>query len=75
MGRLRLNSPNGLRIEVKCAAYLQTWEQKKPSVIQYDIAPRKEILVGSAITKLDPPDRTADVYIFCLYTEYDTEKY
>src|SRR5829696_10292349 len=36
-----LRSPAGATIEVKSAAYLQTWAQKTLSVISFDIAPTR----------------------------------
>lgn len=50
-----------IKIEVKSAAYVQGWEQNKPSAIGFDVAPKK-------INRLDISKelkRQSDVYIFC----------
>lgn len=54
-----LLTPDGIKVEVKSSAYLQGWEQEKPSAINFDIKPRAD---GT---------RPADVYIFCLFAERD----
>ena len=62
-----LTTPDGIKIEVKSAAYVQTWFQKRLSVISFDV--RKTL-------KWDPEtnrqgierERTADVYVFALFT-------
>lgn len=65
-----LVTPAGLRIEVKSAAYLQSWDQSKLSAISFGIAPTyawdKD---GKA--RLDKPARNSDVYVFCLLTPQD----
>ncbi len=58
----------GSRIEVKCAAYLQSWSQKKHSVISFDIKPKFSWDAASN-TSLTAPIRPADCYVFCVYTE------
>lgn len=53
------------KVEVKSAAYLQSWGQSKLSAISFDIAPtkqkneRSEIFNGARI-------RNSDAYVFCL---------
>lgn len=61
-----LVSKDGIRIEVKSSAYLQSWHQQRPSVIQFNIAPTKG---WSPETNLydDEARRHADVYVFCLF--------
>ena len=60
-----ITTPEGIKIEVKSAAYLQSWPQKRPSAISFGIA------------KTYPWDweknqygetqvRSADVYVFCV---------
>jgi len=54
----------GKRLEIKSAAYIQSWEQKKYSVINFGISPT----VGTK----DNPEydgikrRWSDFYVFCL---------
>jgi hypothetical protein len=58
-------SPKGLRIEVKSAAYLQSWGQKRFSSIVFSIAEsrawdREQNIYAQEVK------RQADVYVFCL---------
>lgn len=62
-----LRSKEGIRIEVKSAAYIQRWKQPNYSVIAFDIKPT---YAWDKITGKSDRDkrRQADVYIFCLLT-------
>lgn len=65
-----LITDDGIKLEIKSAAYIQSWHQSKPSRIQFNIAPTKG---------WDPKTnkyqkvarRHADVYIFCLLKSKD----
>ena len=63
-------TPDGITIEVKTSAYLQTWRQTRLSTITFDIAPKKEWFDGinqySTTSK-----RPAKVYVFCLFAATD----
>jgi hypothetical protein len=63
----------GKGIEVKSAAYLQSWQQTGPSKITFDIGKKKS---WDAATNTYSPEavRTADIYVFCLFAETDPEK-
>ena len=63
-----LRSREGKRIEVKSAAYLQTWHQQKLSAIRFGIAPARG---WDAVTNEWWTDykRYADVYDFCLLNQ------
>ena len=52
-------------VEVKSAAYVQTWKQTRPSEIAFNIRPAKG---WDARTNTYPASamRSADVYVFCL---------
>lgn len=65
-----LETDDGLKIEVKSSAYLQSWAQKKPSVIRFDIG-RKRILDAETNTYSVDAIRPADVYVFCVFEEKD----
>ena len=58
----------GVKVEVKSASYLQSWEQKKHSYISFGIQPT---------TRLDDPSpdnkkqRQADVYVFAVLAHKD----
>lgn len=63
-----LITPDRLRIEVKSSAYLQTWSQKQPSKIIFDIS-KKRAWYAETNTMSKHPQRTADVYVFCVFAE------
>jgi hypothetical protein len=67
-----LTSPSGVKVEVKSAAYLQSWSQKQPSVIRFSVS---EAFGWDSETNLTPstPGRAADVYVFCLLAHADQE--
>lgn len=65
-------SPEGIRIEVKSSAYLQTWKQEKLSRIRFDIAPKNawdSVENSYASQRI----RSADVYVFCLFNSKDPD--
>jgi len=65
-----LTSKNGIKIEVKASAYIQTWQQAKLSKITYSIRPSKKY--NSKINRFDgKPQRHSDFYIFCLLHHKD----
>ncbi|MDD7289093.1 MAG: hypothetical protein PUH00_05160 [Clostridiales bacterium] len=65
-------SADGIKVEVKSSAFLQTWKQHKLSTIQFDIAPKK---AWDAETNLYSKTkcRSADVYVFCLFASKDAK--
>ena len=64
-------SPSGRRIEVKSAAYLQSWTTDFPSQIQYDIAPK---LAWDGHSYALEAKRNCDIFVFCLYTALTRDK-
>lgn len=64
------------KIEVKSSARGQSWPQTRPSTVSWGIAPsrwRWDQLPGEdegSWTRLDPPQRVADAYVFCCYKPY-----
>ena len=67
-----LRLPNGIRIEIKSAAYLQSWGQKDLSSITFKVAPscawdRK------TQARSKTPERHSDFYVFCLLKHKDKE--
>jgi hypothetical protein len=62
-----------IKIEVKTSAYIQSWEQKWISKIQFDIAPRTKSWDSMTNTFSDSSGRAADIYIFCLLEILDKE--
>ncbi|MCC9071074.1 hypothetical protein LNQ49_05625 [Flavobacterium sp. F-65] len=69
-GAFDLETSENIKIEVKSAAYIQSWEQKKLSTISFSTKPSQpwssEIDKRSTIAI-----RSADVYVFCLLHHSD----
>ena len=65
-----LCTADGVRIEVKSAAYLQSWKQSRYSAIGYDV---RATFGWDAATNTSSPTRRrhADVYVFCLLHHKD----
>jgi len=59
-----LKTDNGIKIEVKSAAYIQTWDQKKISTISFSIKPAQYRVFDKIVEDLKPK-RRADIYVFC----------
>jgi hypothetical protein len=68
-----LTALDGTRVEVKSAAYVQTWHQTRLSTISFGVPKRG---TTDALTGLPDPEkrRRADVYVFALlaHTEQET---
>jgi hypothetical protein len=60
-----LRLADGTSVEVKSAAYVQSWEQHEPSKIRFDIAPTLGWDAETNVTS-DEVERRATVYVFCL---------
>ena len=65
-----LKMPNGTTLEIKSAAYLQSWQQKTPSKIKFGIAPTRAWSEATS-SPADELRRQADVYVFCLLHHQD----
>lgn len=64
-----LITPNGLKIEIKSASYIQSWEQKGFSKINFSVQPTvKWENKKRTIEKV----RQSDIYIFCLLKTKDS---
>lgn len=67
-GWFDLETTEGKKIEVKSAAYYQSWPQDKPSVIRFNLAPR--IWFWDPVTNesenFELATRRSDAYVFCL---------
>ena len=59
-----LITENGIKIEVKSAAYIQSWKQKSFSTISFSIKPSRYWDAESDVQRGEPK-RHADVYVFC----------
>lgn len=67
-----LTMSDGTKIEVKSAAYVQGWTQRRPSIISFDIRPTLGWDPDTALFG-DAQRRQADVYVFCLLSEQDAK--
>jgi hypothetical protein len=65
-----LITDDGIKIEVKSAAYIQSWDQKRFSTISFSIKPTKYWDAETNIYR-NEPKRHADVYVFCLLKHKD----
>ncbi len=68
-----VRSPDGIKIEVKSSAYLQVWDQRRLSTIQFSG------LRGRTWSPQDgespEPTYNADVYVFCVQTAVTHDSY
>ena len=65
-----LETEDGLRIEVKSAAFVQSWSQKKLSAIQF-VVPRRRGWDPETNIMEEEPSRHAHVYVFALLAHQD----
>ena len=64
-----LMTKDGLKIEVKSSAYLQSWKQKELSKISFGIQPTK--VWDENNNRSSESKRQADVYVFCVLAHND----
>lgn len=60
----------GIKIEVKSAAYIQSWNQKDFSTISFRVKPRRAWDAETNILA-EEPSRSADVYVLALLKHKD----
>jgi hypothetical protein len=65
-----LETPAGVKIEVKSAAYVQTWRQKRLSPIHF-VTPKTRTWDADAATQSREARRQADIYVFALLAHPD----
>src|SRR5690606_17559862 len=65
-----VKTDNGIKIEVKSAAYIQSWEQRKYSKITFSIKKVRHWDTNVGLSRGEAK-RQADVYVFCLLTTKD----
>lgn len=68
-----LRTPNGLKIEVKSCAYLQSWKQSKPSTITFSVRKSRGFDEQGRMTAAEPI-RHSHLYIFALLHHRDSKK-
>lgn len=60
-----LTTPEGIRVEVKSAAYIQSWNQRRLSPITFNIAPT-QAWDSTAMGQRTGAKRQSDAYVFAL---------
>jgi hypothetical protein len=63
-----LETPEGIRLEVKSSAYIQSWEQSSYSDVSFDIGASQDVYAETS-----EKDRRSDVYVFCLLDHRDQQ--
>ncbi len=63
-----LETPDGIKIEVKSAAYVQSWKQSRLSRISFG-TPKTGEWDSESGRFLSEPKRRADVYVFALFAQ------
>jgi len=66
-----LETPSGIKIEVKSSAYLQSWSADRISNIRFSISPTRAWDAETAFD--DEVKRQSDVYVFCVYASKTKE--
>ncbi|MFH1694703.1 MAG: hypothetical protein ABH880_03045 [Patescibacteria group bacterium] len=75
-GDYDVETEDGVRVEVKCASYLQDWDQKDFSRIVWSGLKGKELYWSEAVKSfadLKQKDYKADVYVLALFNHKDPE--
>ena len=65
-----ITTPEGIKIEVKSSAYLQSWHQDRPSAISFGIA-KTYPWDWKTNQHGETQVRSADVYVFCVLAHLD----
>jgi len=65
-----LETPSGIKVEVKSAAYVQTWHQKRHSSISF-LTPKTRAWDADTNIQSKETKRQADVYVFALLSHTD----
>ncbi|MCG8380040.1 MAG: hypothetical protein MI865_11280 [Proteobacteria bacterium] len=67
-----LETRSGISVEVKSAAYIQSWHQERPSTIGFSIAASQAWDPATNKFSLEKK-RQAQIYVFCLLKHLDQE--
>jgi hypothetical protein len=65
-----LETPDGIKVEVKSAAYVQSWYQNKLSTISFR-TPKTLVWDPDTNTRNSEPSRVANIYVFALLSHKD----
>ena len=66
-----LETPDRIKIEVKSAAYIQSWKQNRLSRISFGVRKTRTWDAESGHYDLSEPGRHADVYVFALFAQQE----
>lgn len=69
-----LTTTDGHRVEVKSAAYVQSWDTKHPDHVSYSIAPARTPDETGDYKDDSPLHRNSDIYVFALYKAMSAEQ-
>jgi hypothetical protein len=69
-GAFDLLTPENIKVEVKSAAYIQSWHQSKPSIISFRV-PKTRAWDAETNVQETEARRQADVYVFALLAHSD----
>lgn len=69
-----LITSEGIKIEIKTSAYLQTWSQKRPSKIVFT-GLKGRMLDSETNQYASIATYNADIYVFCLHIEQNPDKW
>lgn len=67
-----LQTSDGIKIEVKSSGYIQTWNQKRLSSLQFGIQPTKKWNRQKNIYEKEKI-RQSDIYVFCVHKHKEQE--
>ncbi len=67
-----LETPEGIKVEVKSSAYIQSWGQKRLSKISFGVRPT-HAWDAKTDTFSSDKQRWADVYVFCVLAHKDQD--
>ena len=67
-----LTTPDGVKVEVKSTAYLQSWAQKRKSTLVFNI-PETNAWDPATGFWASSRARQSDVYVFCVFTAVDPD--
>lgn len=68
-----LLTKDGLRVEVKSAASVQSWDAKHPEFISFRIAPARLPDETGDYKRFAPKQRNSDLYVFSIFTGMNAE--
>ena len=69
---LDAETADGITVEVKSSAYLQSWAQKRPSQIRFTIRATRR-WDEDKYSRVDDVRRQAQVYVFCVFAARDKD--